>query len=488
MTDSNGLGGAVAANHPRLDPSPVSKKGSPNARALAGSLLVIFTVAYGVVFLRSTSKWWFEDDPLQFARAAAISSPFDIFVDPRVLHGWGTGASLVPMHVLSYWLDVRFFGISPEAARIHSLGSLCLVVLLMYLFLVRLGLAPAAAASAGVLWLGLPATVAVFEFLGTRHYLEGLGWSLAAGLLLIRVGQSPPDERRTPESLLLLLCASAAMLSKEIYVTTLPVFLLAYALWRRRRVLAAAAPALVVAYAVYRRAMLGSGASYPHPPFGVAEYLSYLRVLPYTFSASDAGWIFYAGLAAVAAWASWRSRAGRRAGFLLTALLAAALAATYPTVPAVLLTYRTPGTWYRAVFVIHTIALLGLAYLVGRYGRATLRIGALVVALAVLVPGAVRTRRHWDEGFARSEAEGRFYLAHPDRLVYSEEPAYWFLPGLDALYDVRPPHSVGRYDPSRAYLQELLRQHSTIWRRGDGTWIEDDALYASLRAEAPRDP
>lgn len=447
---------------------------------MAGVAVLGFAAAFCVFYLDSTSKWWYEDDPLQFSAAAAISNPADIFLDLQVLHRWGTGASLVPMQVLSYWLDTHLFGISPLAARLHSLVSTVLVCWLLYVVLTAFGVDRAVAGTATGLWLSLPATIAVHQFLGTRHYLEGLGWSLAACYFLARTGQSPSARRRVVETLLLLVCAAAAMLSKEIYVTTLPAFLFLYALWHRRYLLGAAALGLVPGYFVYRLAILG-GAAYPHPGFDTESYLRYLRVLPYTFSVSRWGWVYYGGLVVGAVWAIRRDARAWRTCLLLLVLFAAGLVATYPTAPAVLLTYEIPGTWYRAVFILHTLALIGGTLLLGLYADGRVRIAALCILVVILSPGVGKTRKYWESRFTQSEAEGRFYLAHPDRLVYSEEDATWFLPGLERLYGIGRSHYVSKNELSGAHVKSMILQFPTIWRQREGSWARDDDLFTRIR-------
>ena len=446
---------------------------------------MVCAAAFCVLYLDSTSKWWFEDDPTHFASAAAVRNPIAFFVDPQVMRRWGTGASLVPMHALSYWCDLRIFGVSAAAARVHSLVSTVLVCTLLFLCLTRYGADPRCSAVAAVLWLFLPATIAVHDYIGPRHYLEGLGWSLAACLVLHRICREPPGAPAWRDGALLLIFTVAAMLSKETYVATLPALLVLYGASRRRYWPGVMAAVLVIGYAWYRTAMLGPNAVYPQPAWNLGEYARSLWVLPYTFAAGSAGWAYYVGLAAFAAWAFSRDpRPVTKCVVLLLAVYAAGLVAAYPTAAALLLTHETPGTWYRAAFVPSTIALIAGAYMLGRWANRKVQLAALLIFVAIVAPGTQRTRAYWNRRLARSEVEGRFYLAHPDRLVYSEEEAYWFLPGLDRLYGVGRPHSVDKYAPTDPGAASALARFSTIWRQQDGAWTEDSALYARLRTQS----
>lgn len=440
-----------------------------------------FAAAFCVLYLGSTSRWWFEDDPTHFAAAAAVKSPIAIFLDPQVLRRWGTGASLVPMHVLSYWCDIQLFGISPVAARLHNLVSTALVCGLLFLVLARFGADRVCSAVAAWLWLWLPATIAVHEYLGPRHYIEGLGWSLAACYALYRVCHEPPGASAMRDGAFLVVFTVAAILSKEIYVATLPAFIVLYGSWHRRYWTAAMALGLLAGYSWYRAAMLGPHIVYPQPPWSLGEYARYLSVVPYTFAASSAGWVYYGALALGALWAFTREpRSVSRCAILMLAVFAAGLAATYPTAAALLLTHETPGTWYRAAFISCTIAFIAGAYMVGRYASRRVQLAALCIFVAIVAPGMRRTRAYWDGRFARSEAEGRFYLAYPDRLVYSEEEASWFLPGLDRLYGVARPHSVSKYELTGPGVRTMLERFPTIWRYRDAAWAEDPALYGSI--------
>jgi hypothetical protein len=445
-----------------------------------------FATAFCALYLRSTSRWWFEDDPTHFAAAAAVGNPVAIFTDPQVLRRWGTGASLVPMHVLSFWCDIRLFGISPPAARLHNLASTAIVCGLLFLVLVRYGADRSCSAVAAGLWLLLPATIAVHDYLGPRHYIEGLGWSLAACYVLYGVCHAPSGESRMRDAVGLVVFTAAAMLSKEIYVAVLPTFIILYGCRRRRWWPPAMALLLVVGYAVYRAAMLGPSIVYPQPAWNPGEYVRFLRILPYTFAAGNAGRVYYGALALGAVWAFTREpRSVLRRSFLMLALFAAGLVATYPTAAAVLLTHETPGTWYRAAFISCTIAFIAGADLLGHYANRRVQLAALCLFLAVVVPGMRRTRAYWDGRFERSEAEGRFYLAHPERLVYSEEEASWFLPGLDRLYGVARPHSVSKYDATAPGVRTMLERFPTIWRHAGAGWTEDPALYASIAVRNP---
>jgi hypothetical protein len=231
--------------------------------ALGPALLVLVgSLLFSLLFLRSTSHWWFEDDPAQYAYVSRISNPLRFFVDPALVRNFGTRASLVPMQLLSSWLDVRLFGLSPAMAYWHGVAALAVTALLMYAMLLRWTGDRRVSASASLLWLLLPSTIAVHSFLSARHYLEGLGWSLAACLFARTLAD--PARRAGVDWLWagFLATTVAAMLSKETYAVALPAYLALDALTRRQRSVAIAMAGLVVAYAAYRT-WLVSGGHYP---------------------------------------------------------------------------------------------------------------------------------------------------------------------------------------------------------------------------------
>lgn len=253
------------------------------------TLASIFLVGY----LRSPLRWWYEDDPLQYSAARTISNPIDIFTNPKILRGFGTGASLVPMQLLSYWLDVRLFGISPRAAYWHSLISTLAAAILLFLLLTGLTEKVAGAGLATMIWLALPSTISVHSYLATRHYMEGLVWTLAACLLLEHVDGDPAPRHRHLKQIVLLSCALAAMLSKELYVVVLPAWIAGRALWRRSYGLAICTGSLIAAYASYRFLLLGTDRSYPVGSVRLAEYFRYLARLPFTLFAGYGGYLYY---------------------------------------------------------------------------------------------------------------------------------------------------------------------------------------------------
>jgi hypothetical protein len=104
----------------------------------------------------------------------------------------------------------------------------------------------------------------------------------------------------------------------------------------------------------------------------------------------------------------------------------------------------------------------------------------LALAIVLMLPNTEFTRLQWANTLARAEAEGKFYLAEPEKLLYSEEEALWFIVGVHRLYRVPQPHYIHKYFTSSREAKQLLRQHDTIWRYEAGTYIADAELYDKL--------
>jgi hypothetical protein len=153
----------------------------------------------------------------------------------------------------------------------------------------------------------------------------------------------------------------------------------------------------------------------------------------------------------------------------------------YPAAAAVDGTYLSRGTWYRATFVSNVTILVVFAWLLTHMSRGW-RAAASASAVFTLVLGAWLTAQTWDGLHARYQVEGQFYLDHPNALVYSEVPAWWFLVGIDDLYHVPTSHYVLAAHAGSSDAAVLAR-YPTIWRYLPGAHIftSDDQLYRSLR-------
>lgn len=445
--------------------------------------VIILTVLYSVFYLGVLDKFWFEDDAFVYAYARDIKNPFEIFVNPDVMRKFGTGASAVPMQLLSYWLDVKIFGVSTVAAYLHSTITLVFAASLLYLFFKKLTSERFGSAFVTLIWISLPSTIAVHYFISTRHYMEGFVWSLAACLTTVIV--CGDKNRAKNQWLFVLMCifVLAAMLSKELYVTTVPTFIFLYSLSKKRYDVAVSQFVIVVVYICYRFWIIGGVGNYPVSRLDWPNYLKYLAVLPYTLAAHNGGYIIIAGLAIGFLWLIvMRTREAASPLIMVVCLIFAALIASYPTASPVLGSYMVPGTWYRGTFIINLVITLSIGYLVLRF-FSRLQFVLFVIFLIILVPGVRQTRDYWNYRLTNAENESRFYLANPDKLLLSQERAYWYIQNIHRLYKVNLPHYLNMQSLKGDHAKTMVENFPTIWRIEDGLAFPDDQLYWKVRLD-----
>lgn len=442
------------------------------------ALLLTAGLVYHVVLLRTYSHWWFEDDPAVLAAVKTVANPLRFFFDRGLIQGFS--AALVPMLPISMWIDSALAYRSVGFAHLHHFVSLEVTLILLFGVLRGFGLKSRHACALAILWLLLPATVVVNEFLSVRHYLEGFAWSLAAILVAQKISQGRWRVNAGTMAVLLLLLGAAA-LSKEIFAFTVPIFVFFYLYDAGRRAAAAVLLLVPALYLADRIWALGTSIYYQAPFVGAGEYLLFLSRFPYIFAGNIGGYVLAVLTAAVLVQLY---RAGRIRPEMMAAtglILGSALAAIYPVTFPVNLTWMEHGTWYRAVFVISTGLLLSVGYLISKTAHPYFQRGALIASSIILLLGAIVTARKWQQDMSRYEFEGKYYLAHDDRLIYSELPARWYLAGLSNLYG-GPRHFI-TFVEHGPLSPEQTATYQTIWRYRDGTFVEDRQLYETLRGK-----
>ncbi len=445
-------------------------------------LIIVTGLIFSIGYLKTTSQWWYSDDPGEFIYVATISNPLAIFIDPIILKSFTTGQALVPMQLLSIWIDVKLFGYEPFPAYVHNLIVLVLVLVLLYAVLIEWIKNRWIAILGSVIWLILPSTIAVHEFISARHYMEGLAWALAV-LWLVKKNIQEPSWRGTLYFLIVGVLSIQSMLFKEIYAAILPVFLFLAGLNWRKYAYIGLSIALVVCYGLYRLMIIGTSIDYTMPLVGIRKYVRFLLTLPYMLTASEYGYFIYLGIAALTIWLILKDR-GAVKGMILTGLAtSAALAALYPVTYALYLNYQTPGTWYRVPFIINTIFLLWGMYVLARTPPMKAQIIALAVIGLLILPGTRRTQQHWDIQKEQSRAEAMFYLSNPDKLLFSEADSYWFIIGVHNMYAVPQEHYILSQYRTGQQASHMLSLSKTIWRYKDGQFAPDDKLYQVLRLE-----
>ena len=441
------------------------------------------SVVYNVLFLRTFSHWWFEDDAYLFGFVRTIRNPAAFFAR-ETIKSLGAGGALTPFQAISEWIDSSVAYRSLAFAHFHNTLSVAITLLLLFHVLRRFNVSIRAAIVLCLLWLCLPATIVVTEFLSARHYLEGFAVSLLAVAFAQNLSQRAWRENPLTIALLVITVASA-MLFKELYAITVPLFCAIYLFEAKQNRAALAVLILIPLYFVYRHWVFGatvdSGSAWLRP----VEYLIYLSRLPYTLAGNFGGYVLVPlALGLLIFFARQQERPGR---FLIYAalVLGSDLAVIYPVAFPVSLQWLGHGTWCRALFLLGNglLAAGGIACFHSTSHRA--RTVTAVLTFAVLICGAVVTRNEWQRLMLQSKREGTFYVAHPDRLFYSEVPAAFFLDGVRFLYDIPVRHHIFAIERDRPPAQ-ILNRHHTIWRVVDGKYVEDPKLFAELQANAAR--
>ncbi len=444
-------------------------------RGALGALALAVVLIAGPL-CRTYSDFWFEDDAPHRAFVRDHANPLAYF-GPELVSALSLGHSVTPWFPLTFWVDRLFSELSPVPAYLHSAFSLWLTACAFYLLICHY-LPRRYALVTAALWLLLPSTVVTLEFLSTRHYLEGLLFSLLAiGAALksnVYEGRSRQNALAVSLGFYLLACTT-----KEVYVSaTFFALLCLFVDWRRWL-----AVALLFAcggvYVAYRLVSLPSAAKVTGASFA-SNYNLFVERWPFMFSGHEGGYalLFAAVLVLILVLAKrclhWRALVyggGLGAVMLLT---------IFPVSEHITAAYRELGTWYRVVFLFNSFALFAGAYLVARLRQPTIAWAMALVTAASLAVGAWRTSRHWDEIKAIHTLDAQFYLDHPDRLLYSDLPAYWYLYGIHSLYKPgQEPHYITYRDLDKC---ERLERFENVWTRVDGRFVEDRQLLERLRA------
>lgn len=108
---------------------------TPNCLSLA--TILIFVVVFSHLYLNLINKWWFEDDPWMLLHSSKINNPVNIFIDKKIITGYGAGKAFAPMQIFTFWIDVKLAGFSPVFAYVHSIVSLLIATLMFYIVLLQ---------------------------------------------------------------------------------------------------------------------------------------------------------------------------------------------------------------------------------------------------------------------------------------------------------------------------------------------------------------
>ena len=448
---------------------------------------LITLIVWGhTIFLTGTlTDYWFEDDTEQQFMVAEYTSLVGYFFDREFISGFTTRV-FTPMFFFSFRVDQLFTGHpSTLVAYLHTSISFWLTALLFYQVCLR-PLGRCGALWTTFLWVLLPSTLTIVEFLSCRHYLEGLMFSLAAILVAQDVNARPVEETRFGHVMFAAVLYMAAALCKEVYVSS-TLALLVWLFLRHRRFGAAAIMITTGAiYALYRIWAVGlvGGEFASGSALKLSALLDLIKELPFIFAGNTGGYL----LLALAFAGAVRLALSRRlplhiiAFFLIQAGIA--LLTITPVAEPLIHAVESLGSWYRIAFAFNTFALFCLAWLCVRLRRNNLIAVTVFLACGIIGAGADRAVSSWDELKGDYRREAMFYLEHSDRLLYSEVPAPWFIRGVHKLYASHlPVHYVTETHMSGQMAKNLLSRHTTIWRQREHVFNEDQKLFLELRGK-----
>ena len=439
------------------------------------------SVAYNVFFLRTFSHWWFEDDPYLFGFVKTVRNPAAFF-HRDTIKALGAGGALTPFQAISEWIDSSIAYRSLFFAHLHNTISVTVTLLLLFHVLRRFAVSSRTAIVLCLLWLCLPATIVVTEFLSARHYLEGLAVTLLAVAIAQNIGQSVwPEKAKTIAPLCL--AVSCAMLFKELYAITVPLFCAIYLFETKRYRAAASALLPIPLYFAYRQWVFGSHVDGGSAFLGPTQYLTYLSRLPHMMAGNFGGYALLILFVVLLFILARQQKSPARFLVYAALLIGSQLAVLYPVAFPILLQWAEHGTWCRVMFLLGTGLLMAGGVACSHARLRYVRPLAAFATFAVLIFGAVATRAEWQRLMLQSKREGKFYVANPDRLLYSEVPGAFFLDGVRLLYGIPVRHHILSIERPRPPAK-VLERHQTIWRMVNGRFEPDPQLFAELRAKA----
>jgi hypothetical protein len=273
----------------------------------------------------------------------------------------------------------------------------------------------------------------------------------------------------------MLFAASVSLLCKEVYLPVVVAVLLVDA-WRNRDYWLGVETGILVAfYGTYRVLMVGSSVDYTGRFLNALEYFRFFTKLPYTMSSNYGGYCVLGIIFWLAITYMRSSEKNYWTILWMAALIASSLAVIVPVSFPLYTTIRRPDPWYRIVFVLNTLLLCFGGYLAVRTTSRRNQIILAAVVLAVIIPGAEKTRRLWVTLTVSAEREAKFYLNNPDKVLLSEQEGWWFIPGVHKMYSVAPAHYVLLKDVSDG---ERGQQQIVVWRYRDGKFVPQSAWTA----------
>lgn len=368
----------------RLLPATIAGSAEASHKRADRILSIVFVALPMFLYGSSLPHWWLASDDPQILKQA-VSHPFwEYFFVPSAWREL-TIYNLTPWVTALYDIDVSLFGLRPSAFYLHHLVVFGLLSTATYHFL-RLWLSrPVAAVGSALFALSPPYGNAVF-FLATRHYAEGLLWTLLAVIFYTKALR----QEKPALAYLGSLCYIVAALCKEIYV---PLFAIlpfwpesstvrADVSWFRGFLIRAKYfmpfGAVAVTYSIYRTWMLGYwgggyGSLYPAPD-DISAILAHLGNLMF----ADTSWLVIPSVF-LALLGLLKTKGGRIGGMVFSLMVGILIALPLWFVLGVL----SGRHLFLPMFMLLTVVSCGLDWLAHR-GNMSRLVGFLCVWLLVV--------------------------------------------------------------------------------------------------------
>lgn len=424
--------------------------------AVCSILLFITFLLYG----QAVNLWWTFDDT-QILKQAIKYSPWQYFLIPKVWlqQHWNV---FMPLLTLSFELDFSLFGLDPKMFYIHQLVSLSLCSILLF-YALRLWLPKAFAFfGACIFLLGLPLTV-VSQQLMTRHYIEGLLFSLLAFIFYVKGLRENKAWMILCSAFLYLIAVSA----KEIYVP-LVLFLIILPEKDFKTRLRQSLPlfAVLFIYLFWRKLMLGvfvGGHRFvemKEVPAALLLIISNLRGPAFNPQTLMGKAIVYIFIVPIAFLLFQRPRTA-----IIT--IGAGLLTLLPLISAGAYEAIGPRFLFLSWLMFAALFVFALRHLwkVNAIGR----IFSLLLAILMIFYLLPHNRDAWTRGLdisKRFSAEGRFFLYEAGKDDLLRKPVFegHYFEGLDWLkqgYYKR--HDIARYFYDDIYLCETVLYGEKFW-------------------------
>ena len=394
----------------------------------AASVLSLFMPVFllWILYHNVLENWWLIDDPCHLFYISQHGI-FPAFFDPA--RGFSP-INFTPWEPLSLGIDYVFFGLNPAPFYWHHMISLSILLLSAQVILLRF-LSPFVAAFALSLFVSSVPVCDAANHLMTRHYIEGLIFTLISIYLFMKAREKDDVNYTYGSALFYLL----ACLAKEVYVPLI-VILMAVSTGTARERLKSLYPFLIVAviYTLWRFHMLdasGMMSAYPHIPVTVKDVFS----LPLSIIKTmgwDSFWpLFMAGLL-VPFFILFVLNNARRGNLLILML---ALCVILPIVPVSSTLYSRYLIVVSFVYFIGTG--MGLQYFHGMPFLKRIQTGMVVIvavaAVLISVFHVQKNIRGWQDYGKEISVEGKFLLYNDDPqnlLVTSHGHCYWAFSAL----------------------------------------------------------